>query len=646
MPPIPNPNSISLNGKLIRHWENGNVLRWGFVVFTFVLFFMDFPFNIKDNFLNIINRIFFPYYLFLKARFPQEHLLYYRLTALVLLVIGLIAGFFLWKIIRKINIEQRVVQLIGIKETDAYPKALFKSFIAAMLVLAVASILYYTARFFITDDVIFDAIQFWISYLVILILIFQTYCTLYIGRSRIIPFTKDYFTTPTSAYNLAIFRVVIGLYLFGFYHYRTFTTAYWATMPHESRVSLPMMGWFIQNVPINPELYFAVGIFGMVLAWFIAFGLFTRPALLINIPISIYLLGVPMFFGKLAHQQIWVWFPAILAFSRCADVFSLDAIIRKRIHKQTITNIVSPIYSLPFKFVWLHFGIIYFFAGIVKLRDCGLEWALGKNMINQIQIEWLQNYDMLPTIRIDHYPIFAHLSGMGLIMFELFYPFLVLTPLTRLISFWGGLSFHQSAQYFMNIGFQDLQQTYVSYINFAGIGNRVKAMINKTTVPTPHPEVQPNKVNSDFWNIPDVKKVMITGTLLYSINFFFSLTSTHSWPFSSYPTYSRLVPDKHWYVYFEAYDQQKNPLDIYELGKQAGHRMESYTPIEDRIYENYFAKDTATLNQNITRLWTIWKDNVPTLQQADSVVVYLQQSPIAPEKKDTILQRIRLKTID
>jgi len=628
--------------KLAQRLESGRLIQGAFILFTFSLFFMNFPFRFRDNFLNIINRIFFPYYLYLKSIFPENHLLYYRLTALVLFLSGTIVLFIFWRKIRTINLPGKVVALTGILSSDTYPKALFKAALSTMVLTLAGTTLYYIARFAISDKVVFNAVQFWISYLLILSLIYLAYCLIYTGRNQILPFVKQFFLTPTSAFNLAIFRALIGLYLFGFYHYRTFTTPFWATMPQESRVSLPMMGWFIQNVPINPELYHITGIAGMVLAWFITVGLFTRPALLLNIPLSVYLLGVPMFFGKLAHQQIWVWFPAILAFSRCADVFSLDALIRKYLRKQTLEQTISPLYSLPLKFVWLHFGIIYFFAGIVKLRDCGLDWALGNNMINQIQIEWLQNYNAMPGFRIDRYPLLAHTGGIFLILFELFYPFLILTPLTRLFSFWGGLSFHQSALYFMNIGFQDLQHTYSSYINFSGIGQRVKGWVKGRTPSNLLCTETKTHSFTQNWKQKGFRFTFLTGSFLFIINFFCGLTGIHSWPFSSYPTYSRIVEDQHWYVYFEAYDRNSQSFDLYKLGEQAGHRMESFTPLEDRIYENYQAGDTSAMNQNIQRLWTIWIDNVLELKEADSVVVYLRQSPIAPETKDSIIQQIKL----
>lgn len=66
--------------------------------------------------------------------------------------------------------------------------------------------------------------------------------------------------------------------------------------------------------------------------------------------------------------------------------------------------------------------------------------------------------------------------------------------------------------------------------------------------------------------------------------------------------------------------------------------MESFVPIEDRIFENARDADTVTLKNNVNKLWNIWVSNVPALKRADSVAVYLRQSPIAPESTHVVLK--------
>ncbi|OWY19290.1 hypothetical protein C7N43_29285 [Sphingobacteriales bacterium UPWRP_1] len=635
---------------LNKHWQNGNIFTILVGVFTFLLFAEDFArymsyLLVKTAYKSVYDYVSLHYT-------THTHLVFRLFVGVTLLPVVALGAYFIYRLFRvlqKGSLQQRAANFWGVSRQESYEKALLRQFIITLVIFAFFSAMYYVLKWLVPQYFLFFRLQLILSWFLIIALIFQFYASAYVVKDRLLPFAARFFTEPLSAYNLAIFRILMLKWLKNHYNYRVYDTAYWAAMPPEARVDLPYMGWFIQHIPISPEIYLFMGKLGIILSTMAMWGLFTRPALLLNIPVSIYVLGVPMFFGKLAHQQMWVWFPAILAFSRCADVLSVDWLINKYIRKKTpLQPLTNAAYALPFKFIWLHYGIIYFYAGIVKISQCGLDWALGKSMINQIQLEWLQNYDMIPAFRIDYYPVLAHAGGLGVIIMELFYPFLVLSSLTRIISFLAGLSFHNTAAYFMNIGFEDLQRTYVSYINFAGIFNWIKAKLPfpQFAVEMPPQSGKASRRFSDAWQLPSFKAVFYIGTFLFGINFMCGLLRIHSWPFSSYPTYSRIVYDYHWYVYYDSYDKDKNALNLYELGKKANHRMETYTPIEDRIFENYNAKDTATLRKNIGRLWEIWIDNVPALKEnTDSVVVYLRKSPIAPEIKDSITEEHLLAKI-
>lgn len=639
----------TLRAFLLKHWQNGNILTFSVGMFAFLLFAEDFA---RYFSYLLVKTAYKSVYDYISLHYAGHAHLFFRLfVGITLLPVGVLAAYCIYRLFRLLqrgSVQQKAAYFLGISRQESYEKALLRQFIITLIIFAFFSGIYYLLQWLVPDYFIFFRLQLIISWFLIIALLFQFYASAYVVKDRLLPFAARFFTEPLSVYNLAIFRILMLKWLKNHYNYRVYDTAYWAAMPPEARVDLPYMGWFIQHIPISPEIYLYMGKLGIILSTMAMWGLFTRPALLLNIPVSIYVLGVPMFFGKLAHQQMWVWFPAILAFSRCADVLSVDWLINKYIRKtKPLMPLANPAYGLPFKFIWLHYGIIYFYAGIIKISQCGLDWALGKSMINQIQLEWLQNYDMLPAFRIDYYPMLAHAGGLGVIIMELFYPFLVLSSLTRIVSFVAGLSFHNSAAYFMNIGFEDLQRTYVSYIDFAGIYNRVKTKLYALFhFSATHTYEKQHWTFSEAWQLPSFKAVFYLGTVLFTINFMCGLLRIHSWPFSSYPTYSRIVYDYHWYVYYEAYDKKKNALNLYELGKKANHRMETYTPIEDRIFENYNAKDTATLRKNIGKLWEIWIDNVAVLKEnADSIEVYLRKSPIAPETKDSILEEYPLAKI-
>ncbi len=531
------------------------------------------------------------------------------------------------------NSSSKRAVFIKSKLFNTYQGELFRQLAISLGIIFIFCAVYYCLNALIPDKDIFFELQLRFSWILLIVLGLQLMLLLMLNRKDIIPFFERFFAGKGSAYNLAIFRVGIGLELATIYHYNLEHCMFWTSMPHSMRVSLPFMGWFIQNIPINAFWFSAACQLGYILALMIVFGIFTRPALLINIPISIYAIGAPMFFGKLFHQHIWVWFPAILAFSRCGDALSVDWLLNKFIWKKE-HDFSHPRYGIPLKMVWMHLGIIYFFAGFVKLKKSGLEWALGSSMINQMQVEWIQHYNLIPAIRIDHYPVIAHLAGVLVIFFELAYPFLVLAPVGRLIACVGGIAMHRVIQYFMYIGFFDLQRTYIGFVNWEKTAEWLRGKIKLNNL-----FKEDNYVSDYKLALKDnsFKYVLAVGLSLYSINFLFGLFSIHSWPFSSYPTYSNLVPATHQYVFFEPITKAGDTLNIYQLGLKDSFRMESYTPIDDRISENFKTGDTSMLHTNVLKQWNIWKSNVKELQQADTVNVYLRVSPVAPETRDSLI---------
>ncbi len=445
---------------------------------------------------------------------------------------------------------------------------------------------------------------------------------------------------PVSPYVLAGLRIGICFFLLEQYIGEYMLNSYWASLPHEARVSLPMAGWLIQNVPVSPAIYNAFCISGIVLAIMGMLGLFTNVALLINIAVSIYVIGVPLFFGKLFHVHIWVWFPAILAFSRCGQVLSLDYVIKKYLRRQSVSTEPSSIFGLPIKVMLLQFGIIYFFAGFMKLYQCGLAWALSESMVNQLRMEWVQHYNRVPGIRLDLYPVFAYVAGLGVILFELYFPFLLFSKVGRWVCFIGGLAMHKVINYFMYIGFEDLQRLYIVFPDWQKLINWVK---KKTSGPTIEPVNNPPF--GVAWRLPGFKRVAIVGGIILCINFTFSVFGVHSWPFSSYPTYSAIVKPYTENIYFQAFDSTGNIRDVYTEGRAANFRMESYTPLEDEIIRSYKLGDKARARGKLDELWFVWASNVPALRNVDSLAVYIQKSPINPDsvkyvyKRDYILSK-------
>jgi predicted DCC family thiol-disulfide oxidoreductase YuxK len=106
-----------------------------------------------------------------------------------------------------------------------------------------------------------------------------------------------------------------------------------------------------------------------------AVGLFTRPATIVACLLGVYLFGLPHNFGHTYHfDALLVFVLLILACSRAGDGFSLDA--RRRGHPAE----PGPEYTWPVRLVWVAMALVFFAAGLAKLRHGGVPWFASDNL--------------------------------------------------------------------------------------------------------------------------------------------------------------------------------------------------------------------------------------------------------------------------
>lgn len=278
-----------------------------------------------------------------------------------------------------------------------------------------------------------------------------------------------FFSEKDSPWNLAIFRAVFlaGILL-------TFDKAnilWFSRLPSE--LIIPPVGWkhILLYLPINPAVADFVCMVFMIACFCALVGFFTRYALWVSVFSGIYVLGIPQFFGKVNHYHERIWFMVILAVSRCADVFSLDAVRQAFNHADKGEQLGPPEntvgYALPLRFVWFLMGIAYFFPGLWKVIRSPWHWAFSDNLKYQMYEMWFEKSGWTPAFRIDHYPWLYKTAGLGTILFELSFIFLVLFPALRGLALVGGLMFHNMTNMFMRIGFTHFQISYVSLVDWA-----------------------------------------------------------------------------------------------------------------------------------------------------------------------------------
>jgi hypothetical protein len=138
--------------------------------------------------------------------------------------------------------------------------------------------------------------------------------------------------------------------------------------------------------PASTEVLETVQIAWRASLLFSCVGLFTRVSTAISFGFGLYLFGVAASFGRIHHtEHILIFSFLIMACSRCGDAWSIDALIRKaKAPAIPETREMSGEYTWPVRLIWVVIALIYFAAGISKLRHSGFEWITSDSMSNYL----------------------------------------------------------------------------------------------------------------------------------------------------------------------------------------------------------------------------------------------------------------------
>lgn len=177
---------------------------------------------------------------------------------------------------------------------------------------------------------------------------------------------------PASATDLGVCRMLFfaGLFLFylpvDFGEWGHVSTAFWMPLPTFSLLHLgPASAAALESLS---TLWRIALVFGAV-------GLFTRSSTIVAAVLGFYLLGLPHNFGHTYHfDALLVLALVVMAFSRAGDAWSIDALFARR----DVTP--SAEYTWPLRMIWTAMALVFFAAGLAKLRHGGLDWIVSANM--------------------------------------------------------------------------------------------------------------------------------------------------------------------------------------------------------------------------------------------------------------------------
>jgi hypothetical protein len=112
-----------------------------------------------------------------------------------------------------------------------------------------------------------------------------------------------------------------------------------------------------------------------------AIGLLTRGSMIVSFALGSYLLGLPHNFGQTYHfDALLVFVLGALTLSRAGDAWSLDALIRASRSPAAAVPHPSGEYTWPIRIVWVLMALVFFGAGLSKLRHGGVDWVMSDTM--------------------------------------------------------------------------------------------------------------------------------------------------------------------------------------------------------------------------------------------------------------------------
>jgi len=175
--------------------------------------------------------------------------------------------------------------------------------------------------------------------------------------------------------------------------------------------------------------------------------------------------GLLRSFGHFNHDEMLAVFClAVLAFTPCGDEFSLDKRLRKNRRDRPAFAYAYPILLMQLLMAWT-----YFSSALIKLRVSGLTYLTQNNLPALAIYHSLDNLHdtsfriafWLPQIK-EYLPFFVGL----VLLWEFLFPVAVFFPRLRWLILGGGVIFHLSTLFLMNIFFPHQLALYLLFIDW------------------------------------------------------------------------------------------------------------------------------------------------------------------------------------
>ena len=247
--------------------------------------------------------------------------------------------------------------------------------------------------------------------------------------------------SPGSAANLGFCRVIAaGLF---FYLFNTRGWSDWFGMDRVLWLPTPLF----DALDLRPLSGAALDVLAMACKASLlltAVGFMTRSSAAIAAVLTFYLLGLQQNVGKIFYADAVVpLILLILAVARSGDRWSLDHVFHRVARGRAASDVPAGEYTWPVRLVWLLTVMIFFAAGIAKLRAGGLEWVFS-DQLSDVLVGQYHRPEPPPTsigfVLAEHKTLCKFLAGT-VVALEILSPLALVSARIRAIVLPGMLTF-------------------------------------------------------------------------------------------------------------------------------------------------------------------------------------------------------------
>lgn len=245
---------------------------------------------------------------------------------------------------------------------------------------------------------------------------------------------------------------------------------FWKPIPITEALAIPRAG---------AEALGALSVIFRVALFFAALGLLTRFSVVTALLSGSYLLWLPHNFGKINHgDAVIILSMLILAFSRCGDSFSVDSWWRRRRSRDgRALASESPEYRWPVRLIQVLLTLVFFGAGVSKLQQSGIEWALSDNLANlMIRHHYSHEPPVQWGLHIAARPALGKAMGVSVLVMEIAAPLALFHGALAAVILPSLLLMQIGNWLFLGVLFRTFFVLYLFFVPWDAVLERLKAL--------------------------------------------------------------------------------------------------------------------------------------------------------------------------